>query len=148
MKPSAQRHALQKMPNAVKIVVGVLIGFVVWFVAATLANLVLRGAVHGYVEAEAVMNFTLPMLLARLGVGALGSLAAGLVCALSARSTPSAVKALAIALVLFFVPVHYSLWAQFPLWYHAAFLLSLSPLVWLGAKVLRSIGSEDAASAD
>src|SRR3981081_3978293 len=133
------------MPNAIKIVVGVLIGLVVWFVAATLANLVLRGA--GYVEAEAVMNFTLPMRLAPIGVGALSARAAGLVCALSAPSTPSAVKALAIALVLFFVPVHYSLWAQFPLWYHAAFLLSLSPLVWLGAKVLRSIGSEDAASA-
>ena len=56
-------------------------------------------------------------------------------------------KPSACGLVLFFVPVRYSLWAQFPLWYHAAFLLSLSPLVWLGAKVLQSIGSEDAASA-
>ena len=131
------------MPKAIKIIVGVLLGFVVWFVVATLGNLVVRIIVPGYVEAEIVTKFTLPMLFARLGAGALSSVAAGFVCARSARSAPSAVTILAVALVLFFIPVHYSLWAQFPLWYHAAFLVSLAPLVWLGAKLFRGSESGD-----
>jgi uncharacterized protein (DUF983 family) len=53
------------------------------------------------------------------------------------RDLPAAAKVLAIALVLLFIPVHYSLWAQFPLWYHAVFLLSLAPLVMVGAWLVR-----------
>jgi len=127
------------MPKAVKIVLGVLIGFVAWFIVATLGNWVVRGTVPGYVEAERAVKFTLPMLCARLAVSALSSLASGLACALLARSTPSAVIILAVALVLFFVPVHYSLWSQFPMWYHATFLVSLAPLAWLGGKLARGI---------
>ena len=28
-------------------------------------------------------------------------------------------------MLLFFIPVHYSLWTKFPVWYHAYFLTSL-----------------------
>ena len=123
------------MPKPIKIALAVMIGFVVWFVAATVANLLIREFLSGYAEAEPAARFTLPMLVARLAVGAFSSLVAGLACALSARPTPAAVKVLAVTLVLFFVPVHYSLWAQFPLWYHAVFLVSLAPLVLVGAWV-------------
>ena len=135
------------MPKAIKIVLGVLIGFVVWFVVATVGNLIIRGMVPGYTEAEPATRFTLPMLFARLGLGAVSSVAAGLVCALSVRSAPSAVVFFAVALVLFFIPVHYSLWVPFPLWYHAAFLLSLAPLVWFGAKLSRAVASEGRSAA-
>jgi hypothetical protein len=114
------------MPKALKIVFGVLIGLVVWIVVATVGNFVIRALVFGYAEAEPAMRFTLPMLLARLGLGALSSAAAGFVCAASLRSVPNAVKLLAVVLVILFVPVHYSLWAQFPLWYHVVFLVSLA----------------------
>jgi len=123
------------MPKPIKFVLAVLIGFVVWFVVATIANMLIRASVPGYAEAELATRFTLPMLLARLVVGAVSSVAAGLACALFARSILGAVKVLAAALVLFFVPVHYSLWTQFPLWYHAVFLVSLAPLVLVGARV-------------
>jgi hypothetical protein len=123
------------MPKPIKIVSAVLIGFIVWFVVATVANMLIRAFLSGYVEAELAKQFTLPMLFARLVVGAVSSLAAGLACALSVRSVPLAVKVLAVALVLFFIPVHYSLWAQFPPWYHATFLISLAPLVLIGAWV-------------
>lgn len=122
------------MPRPVKLVLAVLIGFAVWFVVATIANMLIRASLPGYAEAELATRFTLSMLLARLAVGAVNSVAAGLACALSARSIPVAIKVLAAALVLFFVPVHYSLWTQFPLWYHALFLISLAPLVLVGAK--------------
>lgn len=125
------------MPKPIKIVLAVLIGFVAWFVLATVANLLIRTSLSGYAEAELAARFTLPMLLARLAVGTVSSVAAGLACALSARPASAAVNVFAVALVLFFVPVHYSLWAQFPLWYHAVFLVSLAPLVLVGAWVAR-----------
>ena len=100
------------MPKAIRIALAVLIGFVVWFVVATVANLLIRVSLAGSAEAETAARFTLPMLLARLAVGGLSSLAAGLACALFARSISVAGKVLAVALVLFFIPVHYALWAQ------------------------------------
>ena len=129
------------MPKAIKIALAVLIGFVVWFVVATLANLPIRASFTGYAEAETTARFTLPMLLVRLAVGGLSSVAAGLACALFARSISVAGKVLAVALVLFFIPVHYALWAQFPLWYHAVFLISLAPLVLVGASAARLVAS-------
>ena len=125
------------MPKSIKIVLAVLIGFVVWIVVATGANLLIRALLPGYADAELAARFTLPMLLARLAVGAVSSLAAGVACALFARTISAAVKAFAVALVLLFVPVHYWLWAQFPLWYHTVFLVSLAPLVLVGAWVAR-----------
>jgi hypothetical protein len=124
------------MPK-IKIALAVLLGFAVWFVVATVANLLIRASLSGYAEAELAARFTLPMLLARLAAGAVSSVVAGLACALVARPTLAAVKVLAVALVLLFIPVHYSLWAQFPLWYHAVFLVSLAPLVLVGAWVAR-----------
>jgi hypothetical protein len=121
------------MAKPIRIALTVVIGFVVWFVVATAANLLLRAAVSGYAEAEPAARFTLPMLLARLAVGCVSSVVAGLACALFARSGLGAVKVFAAVLVLFFLPVHYSLWAQFPLWYHVVFLVSLAPLVLAGA---------------
>ena len=129
------------MPKAIRIALAVLIGFVVWFVVATAANLLIRASLAGSAEAETAARFTLPMLLARLAVGGLSSLAAGLACALFARSFFVAGKVLAVALVLFFIPVHYALWAQFPLWYHAVFLISLAPLVLVGASVAQRVAS-------
>ena len=128
------------MPKPIKIVLAVLVGFVVWFIVATAANLLVRALLSGYTEAEPAARFTLSMLSARLAVGGVSSLAAGLACAMVARSAASAVNVLAVALVLFFLPVHYSLWSQFPLWYHLVFLVSLGPLVLAGAWFARRFG--------
>ena len=57
------------MPKPIKIVLAVLLGFVVCFVVATVANLLMRASLSGCAEAELAAWFTLPILLARLGVG-------------------------------------------------------------------------------
>jgi len=135
------------MRKAIKILLGVSVGLVVWSVVATVGNFAIRGLVSGYAEAEPAMRFTLPMLLARLGLGAVSSLAAGFACAALVRSVPIAVKLFAGLVVLLFLPVHYSLWAQFPVWYHVMFLVSLAPLVLLGARIARSRASEEKVAA-
>ena len=120
-----------------KIVFSVVVGFVAWFAAATVGNFVVRAALPGYAEAEPAMMFTLPMLLVRLALGVISSIAAGVACAMVLRPHARAVRFFAIALVVFFLPVHYALWESFPVWYHVIFLLSLAPLVLLGAKLVR-----------
>jgi hypothetical protein len=116
---------------------GVIAGVVAWIVAATLANMALRALLPGYAEVEMEMIFTLPMLDGRLVVGVIASLAAGATCAAIARGSSTAEVLLAGLLVLIFLPIHYALWAKFPVWYHVAFLVSIAPLVLAGAELLR-----------
>lgn len=117
----------------IRSVCAVVAAVLVWFTVATLGNFVLRAMVPGYTAVEAAMTFTLPMQIERLGLGLLSSLCAGVVCAAIAAPKRAPVTVAASIMVLLFLPVHYSLWAKFPVWYHAFFLLSLAPAVLLGA---------------
>lgn len=116
----------------VRSTVAVAAGFVAWFVAASLGNLLVRALIPTYAAVEAAMTFTLSMLLARLAVGAISSLVAGLVCSSVAPQSRKALYVLAVLMVVFFLPVHYSLFAKFPVWYHLVFLGTLAPLIILG----------------
>lgn len=124
------------MPTWIRIVLAVLGGLAAWLVAATSGNLIVRLLLSGYAAVEHTMEFTLPMLVARLVVGALASLAAGAAAVAIARGARVAIYLVAILLLLLFVPVHVSLWARFPVWYHVTFLGSLVPLVVVGASLL------------
>ena len=108
-------------------------GLVAWFVVAQLGDLLIRVALPGYAAAEPAMAFTLPMMISRLVLGALCSLVGGYVCSAVARGARDAAYGLAAVLLAGFLYVHYGLWPRFPVWYHAVFLLSLVPLVLLGA---------------
>jgi hypothetical protein len=88
-------------------------------------NLVLRFAWAGYAEVEKAMTFTLAMMVARLVLGVLSSLGAGLTVAWITRRNGRMAQVLAGILFVLFIPVHYSLWDRFPLWYHLTFLVSL-----------------------
>ena len=114
---------------------GVVGGVIAWFVVATIGNLAIRLSWPEYVAVEKSMDFSLGMLLARLALGALCSLAAGATAAWIGRGHRSVVKGAGILLTLLFIPVHYNLWNKFPLWYHAVFLISLFPLTLLGASL-------------
>jgi hypothetical protein len=114
-------------------IAGVIGGLVAWFLIATIGNRVLRAAWPGYAEVEVSMTFTLGMLLARLVLGALSSLGAGLVAALITNRSGIAIKSLAGMLLILFIPVHYSLWERFTTWYHLVFLASLVVVTLLGA---------------
>jgi hypothetical protein len=115
----------------IRSIVAVVVGFVVWFVVATLGNILERLAIPGYADVERAMTFTLAMMIGRLAIGIASSLAAGAVAA--AIGSPIAVRVLAVVMIVFFLPVHYTLWDRFPVWYHAFFLLSLAPAIWAGS---------------
>jgi len=124
------------MPGWLRIALAVIAGIVVWFAVATAANVALRVLVDGYADAEPALTFTLGMMIGRLVVGAIASVAAGASGAWVARRIHPTALALGVALVVLFVPGHVRLWDTFPGWYHAVFLLSLVPLVWVGARLV------------
>ena len=104
---------------------GLVGGLVAWFLIATAGNLALRFAWPGYAEVEKAMTFTLAMMVARLVLGVLSSLGAGLTVAWITRGNGRTAQVLAGILLVLFIPVHYWLWDRFPLWYHLTFLVSL-----------------------
>ena len=114
----------------------VIIGLVVWVICATAFDIPLRFAIAGYAAAEPQLQFTLPMMIARLALpGAVPSIAAGFASAWISRGNRRAIAALAIALLAIFLPTHYHVWTKVPLWYHLIFLGSLPLLTWLGARL-------------
>lgn len=113
----------------------VVVGIALWIVVASLLNLGLRFAIPGYAAAEPAMTFTLGMMLARLGIGAVTSLAAGAATAAIAGTGARAPWVLGAIMLALMIPTHIKLWNVFPVWYHASFLLTLVPLVVAGARL-------------
>jgi hypothetical protein len=92
----------------------------------------MRSSWPAYARVADAMTFTLPMMLARLSIGAVATLAAGWVTAALAPR-PLLVRVIpGIILLAVFIPQHIALWHTFPIWYHLTFLLSLVPLTYLG----------------
>lgn len=119
----------------VRSLAGIVAGLVTWAVVATLGNLLVRAALPGYADVEAALDFTLAMLIARLAVGIVSSLVAGYVVARIATARRRDVYLLSAVLLALFLPLHYSLWTRFPIWYHAVFLISLVVAPTIGARV-------------
>jgi len=114
-------------------ILAVVAALIAWIVTATALNLLIRFAWSEYAAAEPGMSFILSMMLARLLLGVIASFVAGVVAAAVAKDRKWPVYVVAIILLAAFIPVHYSLWARFPLWYHLFFLASLVAFSYLGA---------------
>jgi hypothetical protein len=119
-------------------ILAVIAGLAVWTVVVSLLNRGLRVGFPGYAAAEPAMAFTLGMKVARLLIGALASLAAGATTGMMTQSKTTVAWVLGAILLVAFIPVHIQLWAKFPVWYHLTFLVTLAPLVALGAAFTRS----------
>src|SRR5262245_36947520 len=116
-------------------ILAVVAGLIVWGVIATMSGLIMRASWPAYASVATEMNFTVPMLLVRLAIGALATLATGLIATLIARRSIFVRLLPGLILLALFIPQHVMLWARFPIWYHLAFLLSLVPLTWAGGAI-------------
>jgi hypothetical protein len=110
-------------------------GLVGWMVVVTALNFGLRLWLPGYVEAEPTLVFTLGMKIGRLAIAALSSIAAGAIVRMIAPASRWAPWIVGVVLLAMFVPEHVMLWQKFPAWYHLTFLVTLAPLVVLGARL-------------
>jgi hypothetical protein len=118
-----------------KSTLGVVAGLAAWGIITSIAGLIIRGAWPEYASVADAMTFTLPMLFARLAIGAVATLAAGLVTTVIARRSLLATLMPGALLLVVFIPVHIMLWDKFPVWYHLTFLGSLVPLTYAGGKI-------------
>ena len=116
-----------------KNIVSVVAGLVVWVIVATVAGFIMRVCWPAYASVASAMTFTLPMMIARLSIGALATIAMGIVTAAIAKSVIVRLMP-GVLMLLIFIPEHVMLWEKFPVWYHLAFLLSLVPLTYLGGR--------------
>lgn len=116
-----------------KNIIGVVVGLVAWVIIATVVGTIMRVSWPAYARVASAMTFTLPMMIARLSIGALATIAMGTVTAVIARSTIARLMPGILMLVLF-IPEHVILWQKFPVWYHLTFLVSLIPLTYAGAR--------------
>ncbi len=113
-------------------VIAVVAGLAVWLAVVAVAGIIMRSSWPAYARVADAMTFTLPMMLARLSIGAIATLAAGWVTAALAPR-PLLVRLIpGVILLAAFIPQHIALWHTFPIWYHLTFLLSLVPLTYLG----------------
>ena len=115
-----------------KKILGVVAGLVVWLIVVTVAGALMRLAWSAYERVADAMTFTLPMMLARLSIGALATLVMGLVTAIIAPQSLVTRLMPGVLLLIAFIPQHIMLWDKFPVWYHLTFLLSLIPLTYVG----------------
>ena len=111
----------------------VVAGLVAWIVVATILDRAMRLFWPEYAAAVPIMLFTLQMKFARLTEGAITTVVAGFTNRLIARPSLWPAVAQGLLTLLFFVPIHYKLWHNFPVWYHLTFLGYLIPLTVLGA---------------
>jgi hypothetical protein len=114
----------------------VVAGLAAWIVVVSLLNRGLRLWLPGYAAVEQAMTFTLAMKIARLAIGAVSSLAAGVVVRVIAPASRWAPWVVGLVLLALFIPDHIYVWARFPIWYHLTFLVTLAPLVALGAQLV------------
>jgi hypothetical protein len=118
-------------------ILGVVAGLVAFAAVAAVAGIIMRGAWPDYARVADAMIFTLPMMFARLSIGAAATIVAGWVTAVIAGRSTLVRFAPGLLLLLVFIPQHIMLWQKFPVWYHLTFLLSLVPLTYLGGMGVR-----------
>jgi hypothetical protein len=117
-------------------VLGVVVGLVAWVLVVTLLDIVLRWSIPGYASVERALTFTLTMEIARLSIAVATSLIAGAIVRTIAPGSRVAPWIVGLVLLAFFVPTHVQIGTRLPLWYHLTFLLTLAPLVALGARLV------------
>jgi hypothetical protein len=128
-----------------KKIFGVVAGLAAWMSVVLVLGEIMRRSWPAYASVAAAMTFTLPMMVARLSIGALATVAAGFVTAVVVPRSVTARLMPGVLLLIAFIPQHIMLWNTFPVWYHLTFLLSLVPLAYVGGAV-RSESHEVAVS--
>ncbi len=111
----------------------VIVGFIVWSVMH-FGNMAAVGAVFPGVIGEDGSCFETVPLAVTLAITFVQSIVAGFVCRLMARKG-KAPLALAITLTVVGVAIEGAGWKLAPAWYHIAFLVMLTPMTLLGAKL-------------
>lgn len=109
-----------------------MVGAIAWFLSVLVLGFVLREAWPEMAAIQDITLLTVPMLLARLAVSALSSVAGGYAAGSVGKEAFWVPIGAGVLLLVVFVPYHVTIWSDFPVWYHLTFLVSLPILSLLG----------------
>lgn len=118
-----------------KMILGIIAGFVAWSILWVAADAVLRMLWTSYDESARTMNFTSTLLIVPLILSAAVSIISGFIAAVVAGENRKSPLILGIILLLVGVFVQIGVWEQIPLWYHLTFWILLVPMTVLGGKL-------------
>jgi uncharacterized membrane protein YeaQ/YmgE (transglycosylase-associated protein family) len=133
----------------IRIILGVIAGFVVWSIVWVGSDQVLMNLSRGWYGAHqhafetAMLNqtpFTADNTILAMHIvrSIIISLMAGFLAAFMANENRKAPLILGILLLLFGLMVQIMAWNYLPVWYHVVFLLLLVPVTVLGGKLKKS----------
>ena len=125
-------------------VAGVLAGGVAWITIGLTGLFLLRTCWSAYAVAEPAKAYSFAMLLSRLTLASVCSIASGFLAVRTARENRKAAWWLGALLLLGSMPLHLpvsyvSVWAEYPAWYHAVYLLSLMPMAGFGGHLAQPV---------
>jgi uncharacterized membrane protein len=113
----------------------VVAGVAGWWLVAAVGYWLLSASWPEYALAEPGADFTSAMLVARLFVAFICSMAAGFACGVIAGPESIAPAVVAGIMLILLVPIQYAVWDDFPTAYNLIFLGMLVPLIWRNAKL-------------
>ena len=134
----------------VRIILGVIVGFLVWSILWVGSDQVLINSFRDWYGAHqnafetAMLNETAftpnnTILVMHLVRSVIISIMAGFLAAFVANENKKAPLALGILLLLFGLMVQVMAWSYLPIWYHAIFLLLLVPVTIIGGRLRSSL---------
>jgi len=119
------------------VALGAFLGLATWIAIGSLGLFALRHLWPAYAALEPVKGYTFAMLLARLAVACVACVAAGAVAVRPAGSAGAG--AAGTLLLTISLPVHLvQVWADYPAWYHVAYLVLLVPVTGLSGLLASS----------
>lgn len=122
--------------RSLPLLAGIVAGFSGWIAVGAAGFLFLRTAWPAYALAEPHKAYSLAMMFSRLTVGVVCTIAAGYLATTVASGDGRAAWWLGGLLLLVSAPVHLvEVWADYPAWYHFAYLLPLMPIAGFGGRL-------------
>ena len=122
-----------------RIPAGAVINVAGWAALCTLMIIPVRLAWPEYATAEPARDYTLMMMVMRLSISAISSLAGAWLAGLTVRDNSMAPLAGGLLLLALFIPYHVGIWDKYPIWYHLTFFVSLPVLAWIGGRLAPSV---------
>ena len=119
-----------------KIILGVIVGFVIWSILWVGVDAILRMVWTDYDESVKAMTFSSTRLIVPLILSAIVSIISGFIAALIAKENSKSPLILGILLLIVGIFVQISVWDKIPLWYNLAFWILLIPMTVLGGRLL------------
>jgi hypothetical protein len=124
---------------------GTIAGVIAWLVVIAALGVVVRFAWPEMAAIRDMTMLTLPMLVTRLSISAIGSVVGGALASSIGRDSVKAALSSGVVLLIVFVPYHLTIWNDFPVWYHLTFFLSLPVMSLFGGWLTRQSRSVTAA---